>query len=225
MYFNKCNLVWTSTCYLFWKINKNYKVILPDQHVLRYRDPKHSFLISRQILFRCPSRLRSIACCDFTNLRMQSSKLVTTTTKKMKKQMSQLRAKVKFKHRGDWTPFHNQPWFLATPSCSSTKKLYSLVHSHTGSENGSQSLGVDLTGYPLSPRYWDPHMTCHWFVIGYRKYHKLWRLCSIVTSSVALVLSAMSDKPRGSCAFVVSPLDQICFIRQGVILIGTLTST
>lgn len=109
----------------------------------------------------------------------------------MKKQMSQLRAKVKFKHRGDWTPFHNQPWFLATPSCSSTKKLYSLVHSHTGSENGSQSLGVDLTGYPLSPRYWDPHMTCHWFVIGYRKYHKLWRLCSIVTSSVALVLWAL----------------------------------
>lgn len=104
-------------------------MILPDQHVLRYRDPKHSFLISRQILFRCPSRLRSIACCDFTNLRMQSSKLVTTT-KKMKKQMSQLRAKVKFKHRGDWTPFHNQPWFLATPSCSSTNKLYSLVHSH-----------------------------------------------------------------------------------------------
>lgn len=44
--------------------------------------------------------------------------------------MSQLRAKVKFKHRGDWTPFHNQPWFLATPSCSSTNKLYSLVHSH-----------------------------------------------------------------------------------------------
>ena len=59
-----------------------------------------NFLISRQISFRCLSRLRSIACCDLTNLRMYSSKLVTTT-KKMKKQMSQLRAKVKFKHRGN----------------------------------------------------------------------------------------------------------------------------
>ena len=66
-------------------------------------------------------------------------------------------------------------------------------------------------------------------MIGYRKYRKLWRSCSIVTLSVALVLSAMLDEPRPDVVvtFAVSRLDleQVCFTCQGVILIDTLAST
>lgn len=63
---------------------------------------------------------------------------------------------------------------------------------------GPVPVGRSERVYPLSPRYWHSHVTSSWFVIGYRKYHKLWRSCSIVTLSVALVLSAMLDKPRRS---------------------------